>query len=258
MCEDRGRHKSDVDCRSTEIHERSTTYKPYYIRMTTKGKRQVLLQCNAFYFFPCARSTRQGGRPSTAHQSFVFLHSLHPWTGWAEKVTFSFVPAWTHNLHRSSSSEKNRVKHRARTQHWLTKEKLRADKNQVSHELVSGGCVREETVSLNNGPPATYRICIKHTHDSGGEVVQHHWSGTSSKHMTKKERTGINSPNATRRISPAGTTQQTGLGKTSGAPATDVKLLSGLWHSSFSGNCKNVLPRLLSIFQDAAVPPGFF
>lgn len=77
--------------------------------------------------------------------------------------------------------------------------------------------MREETVSLNNGLPATYRICIKRIHDSGGEVVQHHSFGIISKQMTKKEWTGIHNPNATRRISPAGTKQLTGLGKTQGS-----------------------------------------
>lgn len=46
--------------------------------------------------------------------------------------------------------------------------------------------------------------------------------------------------------------------KPSRAAASHVNPLSGLQHFSFSGNCKNVLPYLPSIFQDASVPRGFF
>lgn len=68
--------------------------------------------------------------------------------------------------------------------------------------------MREETVSLNNGLPATLRICIKHIHDSGSEVVQHHWSGTSSVHKCVRKNGLESTTNATR----TGIKQQRGLG----------------------------------------------
>lgn len=117
---------------------------------------------------------------------------------------------------------------------------------------------REETVSLNNGLPATYRICIKHIHDSGGEVVQHHCFRTGSKHMTKKDWTRINNTNATRRVSQLVPSCQQNQVRPSRAAASHVNPLSGLQHSLFSSKSKRMLSYLLSIFQDASAPPDFF
>lgn len=71
------------------------------------------------------------GSPSTAHQSY-FFHLFQLWTGCAENCNFFCPTTCTDQV-----LLKTPVEHLARTQHWLTKEKLRLIKSSLT-----GACSR--------------------------------------------------------------------------------------------------------------------
>lgn len=90
---DRGRYEFNEDSRCTEIDELSTIHKP---------KAKGMFCSNTMHFTSSLVSTQLvRGSPSTAHRSY-FSHLFQLWMGCAENGDFF----WSHNLHRSSSSEK--------------------------------------------------------------------------------------------------------------------------------------------------------
>lgn len=199
VCDDRGRHKFDIDCRWTEIHEQSMMHTHYLSKSQPGSKRHVLHPCNVFYFFPRSHSALWEGRISTLKSFSFFFFFFFKLISSVDRQWKSFLLSQPgHKICIDLTLlEKEPVKHLARTQCQLTKEKLRADKikpHMSSFQVAAWG--KKLLLQTMGGrlPPARFALTASRLGrwSRAAQLV-----GSSPKSMAKKLWTGVNNPSAT-------------------------------------------------------------